>query len=255
MSQGRNLPKLSSLALLITGLIAIAVSFLNSSTTLALIGLGLTFWGFLFLYVRKEDYIQEALLEKTTSPSLMNVNQIIINLGFDGQAIYLPPKYLKDPESSKIIIAKNEKTELKTLKQAQESETMFVKKPESILITPPGADLARLFEKKLGISFIKVDLKYIARNFPNLLINDLEIAENVKIDIKEKEVTTSIANSIYMELHTQTERLPKVIQSIGCPICSAIACAITKATGSPIMITNHKTTEDGETIVTEYNLL
>jgi len=251
-----ELTKIISLTLFCTGIAALTASILYSSSILAFIGLGLTFWGAILLYIKTEKYIQEALLDKTTFPSLITLNQMITELGLKGQAVYLPPKYLKDFESSKIFIAKQEKTKLPTPEQIQkEEERMFVTNPEGILLTPPGADLARLFEKTLDTSFTKADLQYLEDNMPRLLVEDLEIAENVKIETKKSLVYVKMENSIYKNMHIEAERLPNIKGSIGCPICSAIACAIAKMAGKPVIIERDETSEDSRTIIIEYRLL
>jgi hypothetical protein len=40
-----------------------------------------------------------------------------------------------------------------------------------------------------------------------------------------------------------------------CPVCSAIAIAITKATGKPVRITDTKNSEDGNTIEASYEII
>jgi uncharacterized membrane protein YiaA len=250
-----GLTRIVSLTLFCAGVVALTVSILFSSSILAFIGLGLTFWGAILLYIRTEKYI-EALLGKTTLPSLATLNQIIEELGFKGQAVYLPPKYLRDFESSKVFIAKQERTKLPTPKQIQkQEERMFLKDPEGILLTPPGADLTRLFEKTLDTSFTKVDLQYLEMDMPRLLVEDLEIAENVEIEAKKNMVYAKIVNSIYKNMQLEAERLPKVGFSLSCPICSAIACAIAKASGRPVVIESDQTSEDGQTLTIEYRLL
>jgi len=250
-----GLTRIVSLTLFCAGVAALTVSILFSSSILAFIGLGLTFWGAILLYIRTEKYI-EALLGKTTLPSLATLNQIIEELGFKGQAVYLPPKYLRDFESSKVFIAKQERTKLPTPKQIQkQEEKMFLTDPEGILLTPPGADLTRLFEKTLDTSFTKVDLQYLEMDMPRLLVEDLEIAENVEIEAKKNMVYAKIVNSIYKNMQLEAERLPKVGFSLSCPICSAIACAIAKASGRPVVIESDQTSEDGQTLTIEYRLL
>jgi uncharacterized membrane protein YiaA len=250
-----GLTRIVSLTLFCAGVVALTVSILFSSSILAFIGLGLTFWGAILLYIRTEKYI-EALLGKTTLPSLATLNQIIEELGFKGQAVYLPPKYLRDFESSKVFIAKQERTKLPTPKQIQkQEEKMFLTDPEGILLTPPGADLTRLFEKTLDTSFTKVDLQYLEMDMPRLLVEDLEIAENVEIEAKKNMVCAKIVNSIYKNMQLEAETLPEVGVSLGCPICSAIACAIAKASGRPVVIERDQTSEDGQTLTIEYRLL
>ena len=45
------------------------------------------------------------------------------------------------------------------------------------------------------------------------------------------------------------------LRAIGCPICSALACALTKATGKPIAIEAITPTEYGEIIAATYRVL
>jgi len=250
-----SLPKIVSLTLFCAGVTALTVSILFSSSILAFIGLGLSFWGAILLYIRAEKYIGKALMDSTVFPSLVTLNQVIAELGFKGEAVYLPPKYLRDFESSKVFIAKQERTKLPTPKQIQEQERMFVADPEGILLTPPGADLTRLFEKTLDTSFTKVDLQYIERDMPRLLVEELEIAENVEIEAKKNMVYAKIVNSIYKNMHVDAEMLPKIGISLGCPVCSAMACAIAKAAGKPVVIERYHTSEDGQTLTIEYRLL
>jgi len=266
--------KLVGWLLLALGLTALTVSVIYESTILAFIGLGLTFWGALSLYISPEKYVKQTLLDSTTIPSLTNLNQILSELKYQGKAIYLPPKYLKDFETTKIYITKNENTNLPTPEEIQQQENKtFLKNPEAALIIPLGLSLSKLFEKTLGTSFTKVDLEYLQQNLPKLFIEDLEIAENLEIQTKPskaaKELTDSvslihskndtihvkIANSIYKDICKEARQLSYICGAIGCPICSAIACAITKATGKPVIIEKEQTSEDGRNIHTEYHIL
>lgn len=250
-----SLTTIISLALFGTGITALAASIVYSSSTLAFIGLGLTFWGLLFLYMRSEDYIPKVLLDNAAFPSLATLNQIISELGFKGQAVYLSPEYLKDFETSRVFIPKQENTQFPTPKQTQKQEGIFVKKPEGILIKPPCSDLVRFFEKTLDTNLINTNLQYLERNLPRLLIEDLDIAENVEIKVEGNRVYAKIENSIYRDIYTEAGNLPNVTVSMGYPICSAIACAITKAAGKPVVIERSQKSEDNHTINVEFRLL
>jgi len=266
--------RLVSWFLLALGLIALAFSIIYTSSILAFVGLGLTFWGALTLYIASEKYVKQTLLDHTTTPSLANLNQILTELKYQGKPIYLPPKYLKDFETTKIYIPKNENTNLPTPEEIQQQENKtFLKNPEAALITPPGFALSKLFEKALGTTFTTLDLEHLQQNLPKLFIEDLEIAENLEIQTKPskvaKKITNSasviqlkndtihvkITNSIYADMCKETRNLSHICGPIGCPICSAIACAITKASGTPITIEKTECAEDGKLIEAYYRII
>ena len=265
--------RLVSWFLLALGLIALAFSIIYASSILAFIGLGLTFWGALTLYITTEEYVKQTLLDHTITPSLVALNQILTELKYQGKPIYLPPKYLKDFETTKIYIPKNKNTNLPTPEEIQQQENKtFLKNPEAALIIPPGLSLSKLFEKTLGTSFTKVDLEHLQQNLSKLFIEDLEIAENLEIQTKPskaaKELTDSVSlihskndtihvkttNSIYKDICKEARQLSYICGSIGCPICSAIACAIAKASGKPVTIEKTEYTEDDKIIKVEYKI-
>jgi len=269
-----GLARATSLTLLGVGAAALIASVIYVSQILALIGLSLVFWGALLLYIQPEEYTRKALLDATALTSLATLNQIMQELNYKGKAIYLPPKYLKDPDANKIYIPKQKDGKPPTPELILKEESrLFIKNPQGILLTPPGAQLTRLFEKTLETSFTKVDLEYLQQNLPKLLIEDLEIAEDIEIETKNrkaaKEITdpvslmgtasdtihVKITNSILQNLWTEDRKLSYICGTIGCPICSAIACALTKATGKPITIEKIQPSEDGKIIEADYRVL
>ena len=266
--------RLVSWLLLASGLIALAASIVYESYILAFIGLGLTLWGPLLLYMSMEKYVKQTLLDSTILPSLADLDQILTELEYQGKGIYLPPKYFKDFETSKTFIPKSKNTNLPTPEKIRKQEDkIFLKNPEAALISPPGLSLSKLFEKTLGTSFTTVDLEYLRQNLPKLFIEDLEIAEDLEIGIKYGKVSTKmtnsvppiktkydtiqvrITNSVYQDMCRETGKLSRIRDAIGCPICSAIACALAKATGKPVIIEKTEVTEDGKTIETNFRLL
>jgi len=251
-----NLAKAATSALIGIGSLALLASIVYVSSILAFIGLGLIFWGALFLYIQPEEYTKKALLDATVIPSLSTLNQIIHELEYKGKAIYLPPEYLEDPEASKVYISKQKEGKLPEPELTLKSEShLFLQHPQGILLTPPGAQLSRLFEKRLDTNFTKTDLKYITQNMPKLLIGDLEIAENIEIATENNKIKITITNSTFKEVHKENNKLSHIYPYIGCPLSSAIACALTKATGKPITIQNIQTSEDGKNIEATYQIL
>ena len=238
------------------GVIALALSINYTSSTLAFIGLGLVFWGAILFYIRPEGYIKEILLHKTTLPSLRSLDQIMLELGYDSKGVYLPPKYLRDFDSSKVFISAQGYGKLPSPEQIQnEEDKVLIKNPEGILITPPGAELAKLFEETLGTSFTRINMQQIEQNMPRLLIEDLKIAQNVQIETKNNRVHVKIENSIYKYMCKEAKKSSNICSLLGCPLCSAIACVLAKATGKPVIIEKNQLSEDSQTTDTDYLLL
>lgn len=266
--------KLICATLISAGAIALALSINYTSSILAFIGLGLVFWGAILLYIQPEEYTKKVLLDAAVLPFLATLNQIMEELDYKGKAIYLPPKYLIHPEANKVYIPKQKDGKLPAPEQILKHEgQLFIKNPQGIVLTPPGAELTKLIEKTLGTSLTKVDLKHLQQNLPKLFIEDLEIAENLEMEIKQDKVIrktnesvfltkakhhtihVKITNSVYKDICREARKLQRIYSSIGCPICNAIACALAKATAKPVIIENIDLSADGETIEANFRLL
>jgi len=254
--------KLQSGTLFIVGVAVLITSIIYDSSILAFIGLGLVFWGAILLYIQPEEYTRKALLDAAVKSSLKQLNQIMQEVDYRGKAIYLPPKYFRNPDTSKIYLPKHENGKLPTPEHILKQENaIFIGSPEGLLLTPAGAELASLFERTLGTSFTRTDLRYLQQKLPRLFIEDLEIAENLEIearDSKEGEMNDTIhvriTDSLFKDLYKAAENRSH-IGVVGCPICSALACALTKATGKPITIEAIQPIEDGEIIEATYRVL
>jgi hypothetical protein len=253
----RALPKLDPAKLVppmlfLAGVLALTFSIIHTSSILAFIGLGLVFWGAILYYIRPEKYVKEILLDATTLSSLANLSQIII--GYKGKAVYLPPRYFGDIESSKVYISAKKNKKLPLPEEMQEEGKVFLKNPEGMVLTPPGVELSRLFEKTLGTSFTKVDLRYLEKNIPKLLIEKLEIAQNVQVKTENSRVHVKIEGPIYQNICNEAKKLSNICGNLGCPLSSAIACALAKATGNPITIESEEQSHDGKTTKIQYSI-
>jgi hypothetical protein len=263
------------MALIILGALSLASSIFYVSLILSFVGLGLIFWGIILAYIQTEEYVKGNILDATTTSMLATLNQTLQELGCKGKAVYLPPKYLNGPESTKAYVPRQKTGKLPPPEQIQKLETQpFSGSSQGMIITPPGAELARLFEDTLQTSFTRVNLAHLQEHLPKLLIEDLEIASDVEMQIGTSKTstyplantTTHIAiehDSIYVKITSttyknttkQTTQLSDRYLTLGSPLTSAVACAITKATGKPIIIENQQVSEDGETTETEYRVL
>jgi hypothetical protein len=270
-NRGTRSARAASGAMLVLGIVTLLLAFFYNSMVSAFIGLALAFWGAVLLYARPEPYTRQSVLDASVTLPIGTINQMIQELDYRGDAVYLPPRYFENPENTKIYISRQRNSGLLTPEQVQKHEDkLFARTIPGMLLTPPGAELASLFEKKLETSFTKTDLKYLEQNLPKLLIDDLEIAEDVEIVTSTSESTTGPTDpnspnrtknsTVHVKIITSTynhicRETAQTSSQIGCPLCSAIACAIAKASGKPVTIDKTEIGEDDKTIETTYRVL
>jgi hypothetical protein len=246
--------RIIAFTILFIGLFAATVSAFFASLVLATIGLGLTFWGALLLYIAPSRHVSLDILNAAAISNLTNIEKVITESKTNGKGVYLPPKYLKDFESSLVFIPATPEQPLPTPEEVDE-EKLHSKNPHGVFLTPPGLGLSKLFEKQLGTSFTRTDLNYVQKNLAKLLIEDTEIAEDADMKIENSTITIEITNHIFKTLCEETRKLQRTHEALGCPLSSAIACALAKATGKPITIEKEEQTQDGKTTKIQYLMI
>ena len=240
--------------LLLLGATALASSIIYASSILAFIGLGLAFWGALLLFIKPTRYVKSSLLDSTAISTLTTIDRVIADLDYKGKGTYLPPQSFKGLKKGKIFISNEKDTGIPPVEEVAEGK-VFLKNPKGICLTPPGLGLANLFEKELGTDFAKVDLNYLQNNLPKLFIEGLEIAEDFEMSTHGNIIHVRITESIYKDFCNEVRKLTNVCNSLGCPLCSSIACALTRATGKPIIIEKTEVSENDKIIEAYYKVI
>ncbi len=256
-------------AFLMIGVSAFAASILSNNTAIAFIGLGMTFWGALFMFVRPVRFVRGALLDWTVASSYATIDRILEDLNYKGQGIYVPPfpKEVYLPEHLKnlkeiivYITATNimwtaraeDKFPMPTLDEIAQARFML-KNPRGITIIPPGNGLLDIYEKELKIDFSKANLDYIQRSLPRL-ISDLRLAASVEIRKSHWTIDVTIKNSIYEDLYSPKRGL-KSVHIAGCPLASSLACVLTKTTGKLVTIVKDQASPESNEVKVWYRML
>jgi hypothetical protein len=262
-----------SIALLTIGALLLLASVIVSSTILAFIGLGLAFWGALFLFATSTKFVKAPILDAAAISYYTTLDRIIDDLNYKGKPIYIPP-YPKDtylPEhlaglkEMVVSISAENNTEIPNIGEIAQKE-FLVKNPQGIVITPPGSGLVNLFEKELssdlgsllpkelGADFTKMDQESFYEWLPTIIVNHLELASNLEIKAEKNQIYLKITDSVYRNLYSWEKNI-KTIHSIGCPLISAIACALAIKTGKLVTITETKISPDLKTIEVWYGIV
>lgn len=254
-------------AFLIMGIIAFFVSVVSSSSPLAFIGLGVTFWGAIFIFVRPVRFVKGYLLDWTAVSSYETTDRILEDLKYNGQGIYIPPfpkevylpEHLKSLKEIIVYITADdvspqvvEKLPMPTLDEIARAR-FLLENPRGITIIPPGSGLMNIFENELKRDFSKVKVDYVQESFPRLL-RDLGLAENVEMKKSHWLIEVTIRNSVYEDLYSPKRGL-KSVHVVGCPLASAIACAFAKTTGKLVAIVKDQASPESHEVRIWYKML
>jgi len=234
------------------GAIAFILSVLLNSLIPACIGLGLTLWGALLLFIRPTRYVKSKLLNSMTITPLTTIHQVMKALNYEGKGVYLPPQYLKERKGGTLFISSKKGITIPPIEEVAKGETSL--NPQGIFLTPPGLGLANLYEEELGKDFARVDLNYLQNNLPKLFIAGLKIAEDFEMSIEGNTISAKLTGTICGELCKEARKIPNIC-SLGCPLCSSIAITLTRATGKPVIIENNQLSADGKVIEAYYRTL
>lgn len=241
----------------IAGIFSFGVSFYYNSAAMSFTGLGLTFWGALFIFIHSEEYTKKNIVEATVPVSLAVLEAVLQEFHFKGDPVYLPPSYFEEPETTFIYVSRRKGQGLpppgSVLKTGSKP---FMKTSQGILISPPGIGISWLLEDSLNTRFVKVDLEYVQKRLPQAIVHDLEAAKSAAIEIEgNTTVRLEIVDSAYGNPSENKNESSPLKDAIRCPLCSAVAVALVKCSGKPVRITQVKNSSDGKTINAVFEIL
>jgi len=248
-------------AFLVIGGATLAGSVVTSSTTLAFIGLGLTFWGALFLFARPVRFVKSTLLDSTALSTYTTVDRMVSDLGYKAKSIYIPPypkeaylpEYMKGLKEMIVFIPAEDSATMPTLEEMAKKQ-FLLKSPKGVCITPPGFGLASVIEKELKAGFTNINLERLTNSLPKAVTDNLGLAKGFEINTENDLIHAKITGSVYSSLYSREQEL-KSIHFLGCPLASAIACALAKTTGKLVTIAKNKVSPDLQTIDIWYQTL
>lgn len=249
-------PKLDSLLIAISflasGIVIFNVSVIFNSQIVSFIGLGLTFWGALFLLITPQRQVEASFLVTSTLPVYMTIDRLLndfepkneaYNIASHIRNVYLPKRLYSVTEMITFIPAKQitEMAEIDAIRKGN-----FINKSQKgLLITPPGVGILDRIEDKHNIDLTKIPFGELDETLPHLL-KELYLSKEIKMATNGNGITLQINESLYKKLYSQENDL-KSIKLLGCPLVSAAACAIAKSTGKPVMIQEINTSSDAKT--------
>jgi len=246
---------------IIPGALSLILSVVNNSPVLAFIGLGLTFWGALFFFIRPIKYVKSSLLDSTAISSYSTIDRIVKDLKYKGKSYYIPPypkevylpEYLKGLKDMIVFISADSDAGMPSIEEMAKTK-FLLENPKGILAAPPGLGLLTQFEKELRRDITKLELSELCESLPQLILENFQLAKEIEMKTEKNQVHVKIFDSIYKNLYSREQNL-KSAHFLGCPLVSAIACAIAKTTGKIVTIHRDRISPDGQTIEVWYRFI
>jgi len=87
-----------------------------------------------------------------------------------------------------------------------------------------------------------------------VLVEDLEIARDVEIKVKDDRIGFKLVDSIYADFCREMRETNRRC-GLGCPMCSALACILAIASGKPVLFDENERSLDKRTTYSSYELL
>jgi hypothetical protein len=248
-------------ALLVPGILSLSYSFFYDSQVLAFIGLGLTFWGALFLLARPVRYVKGSLLDITAISEYATIDRIIRDFAYKGKAYYVPtfpkdaylPEHLKGLKEPVVFISAENDVVTPSIEEMAEGK-FFLTKQKGVLVTPPGLGLITKIERQMHVDFAKMGLVDVCLALPRFITEEFNLANSMEMKLLGNEVSLKVFDSLYRSLYS-SENGSTSISFLGCPIVSAVACALAKTSGKPVTIQEQKLSSDGSTIEVRYHFV
>jgi hypothetical protein len=226
---------------LATGVLLLLYSIFMELQVPAFIGLGLTFWGAVLALARGGKYVESSLLDSSTHASYATLDRMINDLKYTGQGYYIPaypkdvalPEYLKSLRDPTVYVAEtfNGKPPIDELAAGK----FISSQSRGFFISSPGSGVIAEIEKHLGMDVSKISLSELCELMPKCLTESLNVARNAEMKLLPNGASFKAVGILYESLYNPETR-PKSADMLGCPVVSAVACALAKSSGKAVTI-------------------
>ena len=220
--------------LLALGLILLALAIFHSHNVSAFIGIAITFWGALLLYVKPTKFIRMEILEASITGYLDNIEILLNKLNLRGTPKYYSPRTLEAYRNAYVIILNDDDDEFLSDEKISENIS-FYNNPLAVKITPPGFYLSEILKNELKTSFSNNDSKILYEQLEKILVETYEIASSYKMEGDNSLVVVDMKNT-YFDKFIDIIKDKKYLKYIGDPLISAIACILTTLTHNIVLI-------------------
>jgi hypothetical protein len=242
------------------GVLVLAYSIFFELQVAAFVGLGLVFWGAVFALARNDKYVEKRLLDSTVKSAYSTYDRMIKDLRFEGQGYYIPPypqgaslpEYLSNLREPVVFIS--EDFDGKPSADELAEGRFLSKKTRGVFITCPGSDLMSQIEKQVNVDFSKIDFNELMDILPRCITETFNLARSAEVSLVENGVSFDASGLLYQSLYRADPPL-KSIGILGCPVVSAVASILAKASGKTVVVKKQVLSAGGSRVHVEFKFI
>ena len=236
-----------------TAILLLALTF--GSAISAFVGLGFILWGVVILYAGSKRYVEENMLATLIFPPLENLDRLLEALDCKGKAFFLPPEFLTDFESCRAYVSMQKNSSPPRPENIRGNENaVLLKEPPGVILEPPGADLTKLLESRLGTRLTRVDLRFLQGQLSKVFVENLQLAKSFEIAVEKGMVQVAIEDFVLRDMYEKIRGLTHVYGQLGSPVASAIGCALAKSSGKLVSFESEVVNRGGRSLTIEYRI-
>jgi len=238
-------------AFLALGAIVLVASVLYNWQVLAFIGLGLVFWGAIFSLSRPGKFVESSLLDSTANSVYSTLDRLINDLKYNGRGYYIPtypkdaflPDYFKNLKESVVFISDENFTGLPAVEELAAGKFLS-DRDHGVFITSPGSGVLNQMERQLNLDFTTISISELCGLLPRCMTEFFNLAKEMDLQVLgESTVRLSVHGVLYESLYVSDAKdgaVKKSVSLLGCPVVSAVACALAKSSGKTVVIQEQK---------------
>jgi hypothetical protein len=234
----KSLRALACIVLLSIGSISLVLSYVYTSTILTFIGLGLVLWGVMTLNISRTRYVHEEAVHGISVSTMKSLDAILSALSNTGSLIFLHPRHLKGLKQGYIFLSYYGVLRIPREEELAKEKVLY-DDPKGALLVAPNQGIVDTLEKMLNVNFATVDLTYLQRTIPRMLVDDLRIVDDFSIlsdDNEKKHVRIQASGKRVADVCELLSKETKLSSKLGCPICGSFALIVSKVFGKPVVI-------------------
>src|SRR5208283_2663231 len=154
---------LIAILFLVSGIALFDASILSGSQITCFMGLGLTFWGAIFLLITPQKQVEGSFLVTSTLPAYLTMDRMLKDLKPKNEAYYIPsytrdvdlPEHLKGLKETVTFIPEEHSTGMVAIEDIAKGKFQ-IENPRGLLITPPGMSILDKIEQKNSLDLTKI---------------------------------------------------------------------------------------------------